>query len=72
MVWKIIGGLLMGVGGLVAGFMTLLAIVLITVYLEWENAADALRTVFFLTVPAALVGTLIALGGRWVMKLGAR
>ena len=52
-------------GGAVAIAMVLLATVVISNIVEWDNARDALGTVAAVTVPPALFGLALVVLGRW-------
>lgn len=56
---------------MVAGFASICSIAsvasfIVASYVEWENAADALRTVAIATAPPALIGAILMIVGRWV------
>ncbi len=63
---RLSGAFLMSVGGLAVLGMASVASVVIANYVEWENAADALRTVAMLSIPPVLAGMVVALVGRFV------
>lgn len=63
---RVTGAILMGLGGLAALGMTLVAGVVIVNFVEWENAADALGTLARLSALPLLAGIAIFALGRWI------
>jgi hypothetical protein len=60
-----------GAALMISGFaaivgMAVMAMFVMSNYVEWENYQDALRTVAMLTAPPAGAGVLLMLIGRWV------
>ncbi len=63
---RLIGAALMILGGAMMLAMAVLAAVVIANYVEWDNGADAMRTVASITLPPALAGAVVMLIGRIV------
>ena len=67
MVWfRILGAVLMTLGGALAIAMITLAAIVIANFVEWSSATDALTTIGLITLPAALLGVLLIVLGRMV------
>jgi hypothetical protein len=58
--------MLMIFGGCVVVAMACVASIVIANYVEWENGADAMRTVATVTIPPAIGGLVITFVGRMV------
>ena len=67
MVWfRIIGATMMTLGAALVVATITLAIIIIANFVEWNNAADVLTTIGWITLPAALLGALLIVFGRMI------
>lgn len=63
---RIPGGVLMTVGALVALVFLVLALVVSFTFVEWRSAFDGLTSVAMVCAPPVLVGSMLAMLGRWI------
>ena len=67
MVWfRFIGATMMTLGAALVIATITLAIIVIANFVEWNNAADVLTTIGWITLPAALFGALLIVFGRMI------